>query len=331
MLCWKNKEWLLKEIHHRVKNNLQIVMSLLNSQAAYRHDSKTLSAIHESQHRVHTISLIHQKLYQKVALVEMASYIRELTEYLSDSFHIHSRIEFKLAVVPLDLDVTIAVPLGLLINEAVTNCLKYAFPAGRAGTVCISIRQEAGESYLLSIADDGMGLQPDFDPAVNRTLGTNLIRGLTKQLGGDRKIESLAGLTMFMTMTGLSREHFQLLYDEHLLEGPGLYNGEVFKEACRNNPHRQLRAKTFKAASHLMLPMQMTREGKFILSFYSREPEAYLPEHQGLLQRLEKPLTLDRLMALEEIEKLSEQLPQEKHYLEEEVNYVWFADHPGKA
>jgi two-component sensor histidine kinase len=128
----EEKEMLVREIHHRVKNNLQIVMSLLNSQTRYLRDDKALSAIKESHQRVRAISLIHQKLYQseRVALIDMAAYIRELTEHLGDSFDAQDRIRFDLAVAPLELDVALAVPLGLIINEAVTNSIKYAFPGG---------------------------------------------------------------------------------------------------------------------------------------------------------------------------------------------------------
>jgi two-component sensor histidine kinase len=192
----EEKEWLLKEIHHRVKNNLQIVMSLLNTQAAYLKDSKALSAIQESQQRVHAISLIHQKLYQaeKVALIQMESYIREVVDYLKEYFNNHDHIRFELAIAPLQLDVAIAVPLGLIINEAVTNCLKYAFPQGGEGIVSISLGPVDQENYLLIIEDDGIGLGPDFDITRTRTLGMNLIKGLSKQLKAGLQVESREGL-----------------------------------------------------------------------------------------------------------------------------------------
>jgi two-component sensor histidine kinase len=192
----EEKEWLLKEIHHRVKNNLQIVMSLLNSQAAHLKDGKALSAIQESQQRVHAISLIHQKLYQseKVALIQMDAYIREVVDYLKDCFNDHDRIGFQLAIAPLELDVAIAVPLGLIINEAVTNCLKYAFPQGGNGMVTINLTLIDGVDYLLIIEDDGIGLGTDFDITRTRTLGMNLIKGLSKQLKAKLQVESSGGL-----------------------------------------------------------------------------------------------------------------------------------------
>ena len=115
------KEWLLREIHHRVKNNLQIVMSLLNSQSAFINNDAALTAIHDSQHRVHAMSLIHQKLYssENVSSINMSVYIRELVSYLSESFDARKHIRFHLDIEPLEMDVSQAVPLGLILNEAI--------------------------------------------------------------------------------------------------------------------------------------------------------------------------------------------------------------------
>nr|WP_255651001.1 sensor histidine kinase [Cesiribacter sp. SM1] len=187
---------MLKEIHHRVKNNLHTVMSLLNSQACYLQDEKALSAIQESQHRVYAMSLIHQRLYQSknLARVELSAYVREVVEYLGDSFDVQERIRFCLSVACVELDVSIAVPLGLLINEAVTNSLKYGFADGRSGTVSIGVEALGEENYLLTIADDGMGLDKDFDPVQSNTLGMSLMRGLSRQLGGSFDIQSSTGV-----------------------------------------------------------------------------------------------------------------------------------------
>ncbi len=194
----EEKEMLIREIHHRVKNNLQIVMSLLSSQTRYLHDDKALSAIKESHQRVRAISLIHQKLYQseRVALIDMAAYIRELTEHLGDSFDAQDRIGFHLAVAPLELDVALAVPLGLIVNEAVTNAIKYAFPGGRTGTVAVSLVAVDGENHLLTVTDNGIGVGSDFDAGRSRTMGMSLMKGLSKQIKGTFKLESIGGLTI---------------------------------------------------------------------------------------------------------------------------------------
>jgi two-component sensor histidine kinase len=192
----EEKEWLLKEVHHRVKNNLQIVMSLLSSQAAYLQDDAALSAIRESQQRVYAISLIHQNLYQSenVSLISMATYVKEVVEYLLDSFQVQGRIGFRPDVAPVDLDIAIAVPLGLIINEAVTNSLKYAFPDDRKGSVRVSLQPVNGGDYLLNVGDDGIGPGSDFDLKCTRSLGMSLMKGLTKQLEGSMKIETTNGL-----------------------------------------------------------------------------------------------------------------------------------------
>ncbi len=192
------KEWLLKEIHHRVKNNLQIVMSLLNSQAASLEDQVALSAIQESQHRVQAMALIHQKLYQSeaVARIHMPSYIEEVVDYLRDFYRRPRPIQFRLDVEPIELDVTQAVPLGLIINEAITNAFKYAFPDGRAGTVCVNLYRLSRTTYQFTIADDGVGLPPGYVPSRSRSLGMTLMHGFSGQLGGELVITSARGLSI---------------------------------------------------------------------------------------------------------------------------------------
>jgi two-component sensor histidine kinase len=197
----EEKEWMLKEIHHRVRNNLQIVISLLNSQAAKLSDDSALSTIKESQHRVQAMALIHQKLYQseQVARVDMGAYIKELIVYLRDAYQQPGPVHFNLSVQPLELDVTLAVPLGLIINEAVTNALKYAFPGDRAGTVTLSLTPVGGTSYELGIADDGVGLPPGYDPARSRSLGMTLMHGLSEQLDGTLLITGPPGVSIHLT------------------------------------------------------------------------------------------------------------------------------------
>jgi two-component sensor histidine kinase len=194
----EEKEWMLKEIHHRVRNNLQIVISLLNSQAANLSDDSALSTIRESQHRVQAMALIHQKLYQseQLARVEMASYINDLIVYLRDAYQPHGLVRFNLSVEPLELDVTLAVPLGLIINEAVTNALKYAFPGDRSGTITLSLHAAEATTYQLEIADDGVGLPPGYDPAQSRSLGMTLMHGLSEQLEGALRISSSPGVNI---------------------------------------------------------------------------------------------------------------------------------------
>ena len=194
----EEKDWLLKEIHHRVKNNLQIVMSLLNSQTAYIDNQSALTAIHDSQHRVHAMSLIHQKLYnsENVAAIDMSVYIRELTSYLADSFNINQRIRFEFAVESLEMDVSQAVPLGLILNEAITNSIKYAFPDGMNGVVSISLSSTTPNQYLLSISDNGIGMPLGSNNKKPGSLGMSLMKGLSGDLDGNLSIENKNGTTI---------------------------------------------------------------------------------------------------------------------------------------
>jgi two-component sensor histidine kinase/tetratricopeptide (TPR) repeat protein len=190
------KEWLLKEIHHRVKNNLQVVMSLLDSQADSLQDKAALSAIQESQHRVQAMALIHQKLYQSESLarIPMTEYIEEVVAYLNDSYSLYQPIRFDVEVEDIELDVTLAVPLGLIINEAITNAFKYAFPDERSGTITVRLQRLEQASYELVIADDGVGLPASYDPSRSRSLGMTLIHGFSRQLGGKLIITSPPGM-----------------------------------------------------------------------------------------------------------------------------------------
>ncbi|SFN30253.1 Two-component sensor histidine kinase, contains HisKA and HATPase domains [Chitinophaga sp. YR627] len=190
------REWLLKEIHHRVKNNLQIVISLLNSQSLYLKDNAALNVIRESQHRMNSISLIHQKLYQgdNLSGIDMRDYIFELAIYLQDSFDTRGKIAFMMDIERLMLDVSQAVPLGLILNEAITNAIKYAFKERQEDAkINISFRQQEQQGLLLSISDNGAGLPPDFDLSTSSSLGMNLMQGLTRQLGGTMECKNKEG------------------------------------------------------------------------------------------------------------------------------------------
>lgn len=196
----EEKEWLMKEIHHRVKNNLQIVISLLSTQSNYLDNDIAYNAIRESQHRMQSISLIHQKLYQSenLALVDINSYIADLVTYLRDSFDTGTRITFEMDITDAELDVTRAVPLGLILNEAITNAIKYAFPDSRNGKISISLKPKGQNAFALTIHDNGIGLPPTIDIAKSKSLGMSLMWGLSKQLGGTLKVESGDGITIIV-------------------------------------------------------------------------------------------------------------------------------------
>jgi two-component sensor histidine kinase len=188
------KELLLKEVHHRVKNNLHIVMSLLESQSAYLKNDALL-AIQNSQNRVYTMSLIHQKLYQSetVSDIDMSVYLPELIHHLKDSFGLDHRIHFHTDIHPIRLDISQAIPVGLIINEAITNSIKYAFPDQRNGKVSIQMIRDKDNRIVLSIADDGMGLPDDFDYTRFNTLGMKLMKGLSEEIHARFKLENNNG------------------------------------------------------------------------------------------------------------------------------------------
>lgn len=197
------KEWLLKEIHHRVKNNLQIVISLLNTQSAYLDNEDALMAIQNSQHRMHAMSLIHQKLYQSdnLANIDMSWYVYELINYMKECFDTDRNINFVLEVEKTYLDVAQAVPLGLIINEAVNNTIKYAFPENRKGEVIIVLKNIGESNYELKIADNGVGLPENFNDIERDSLGMNLMIGLSDQIDGTFEMKNDNGLKITITFT----------------------------------------------------------------------------------------------------------------------------------
>ncbi|CAM3338772.1 histidine kinase dimerization/phosphoacceptor domain -containing protein [Zobellia roscoffensis] len=192
----KEKEFLLKEIHHRVKNNLEIVSSLLSLQAARIDDVYMLSTIQESQHRVQSMGMIHQKLYigKNLAAVEMKSYFEQLGEYIIDAFAANEQVHLKVEMQNLELDVDLAIPIGLIVNELFTNSLKYAFPKGRKGKIRISLVEEKGK-LKLEVMDNGIGKQLDTNTQ-GTGFGTQLVELLTKQLDGKMILKINQGTTV---------------------------------------------------------------------------------------------------------------------------------------
>lgn len=201
-----DKEWLLKEVHHRVKNNLQIIMSLLDSQSEYINNDAALAAIEDNLRRVHAMALIHQKLYQSddIATISMPEYINELVLYAHDSFDTAGRIRFEQAIGPLDLDVSQAIPMGLIINECIVNAIKYAFPNGQKGIVRINFYQDSADHLILNISDNGTGLPAGFNLKAHTSLGLDLMQGLAKQLNGSFDYENNNGLHITIRFPVLS-------------------------------------------------------------------------------------------------------------------------------
>ncbi|WP_442591551.1 histidine kinase dimerization/phosphoacceptor domain -containing protein [Pedobacter sp. AW31-3R] len=192
------KDLLLREVNHRVKNNLQIVMNLLQSQSVYLSNESAQQAILESQNRVRSIALIHDQLYktEHITEINLSSYIRELIYSLNDSLNRkNNNIRLKWEIDEISIDVSQAIPVGIILNEMVTNALKYAFPDHQMGTITILVKQ-IGDFIEMQISDNGVGLPADFDFDSTNTLGITLLKGLTGQLRGIFSVENDNGLTI---------------------------------------------------------------------------------------------------------------------------------------
>jgi PAS domain S-box-containing protein len=195
----KEKEALLQEIHHRVKNNLQIIASLLSLQSGYIRDPQTLMQFQESQGRIRSMALIHEKLYQSetLAKVDLADYVRTLVDILMRTYTANAKVQLEFRLEPATVSIDTAVPVGLMLNELVTNALKYAFPNGRSGHLLVTLGAEADGEFTLRVHDDGVGLAPDFQLEQANTLGLRLVRMFTRQLRADVTLRSEPGHTAF--------------------------------------------------------------------------------------------------------------------------------------
>ncbi|MBD2456440.1 PAS domain S-box protein [Nostoc sp. FACHB-87] len=200
----KEKEVLLKEIHHRVKNNLGIVSSLLQMQCRRTQDTEAAAILRDSQNRIASIALVHEKLYRSADLanIDFAQYIPDLTTHLFDSYNVTSNcIKLKIQVNNASLDIETAIPCGLIINELVSNALKYAFPHQSTGEITVSLEQQDNYNLILIIQDNGVGLPQNFDPKHTKTLGIILVQGLVKQLRGTIEVNSQQGTEFKITFT----------------------------------------------------------------------------------------------------------------------------------
>lgn len=198
----REKEVLLKEIHHRVKNNLQVVSSLLGLQSRTIEDGALRKMFQESQNRVHSMALIHESLYQSANLseIDFPAYIDQLANYLFRSYGIDShRVQLTAAIDELRLTIDTAVPCGLIINELVSNSLKYAFPDGRSGRIQIEMHQDDHRCIRLAVIDDGVGLPDGVGEPGTKSLGLRLVRTLSDQLDATLDMASDGGARITLT------------------------------------------------------------------------------------------------------------------------------------
>ncbi len=194
----KEKEALIKEMSHRVTNNLQVISSLLNLQAGYITDEPARRVFMESQNRLKALALIHDKLYQSEDLtsIDFSGYIRNLIVHLFRAYKVNAHaITLQLDLDPVALDVDRAVPCGLIINELVSNALKYAFPNGKTGEVRIDLHGDDERRLILAVGDNGIGFPTGIDFRKTASLGMQLVNTLTDQIEGTITLERNCGTT----------------------------------------------------------------------------------------------------------------------------------------
>jgi PAS domain S-box-containing protein len=192
---FQEKEMLLKEIHHRVKNNFMIISSLLNLQSQYIGDEKSLELFKESQNRARSMAIIHERLYQSSDLkrIDFGEYIRSLTHELFHTYNAdHGRIKLKINVQNILLDINIAIPLGLIVNELITNSLKHAFTDGKLGKINVNF-YPIDEHYEFIVKDNGIGFPEDIDFQKTNSLGLQMIKVLTSQIDGQIELDNNNG------------------------------------------------------------------------------------------------------------------------------------------
>lgn len=181
------KEILLKEVHHRVKNNLQVISGILHKQAQKSPDQKVKEMMEEGQSRIKSMAMIHQKLYQTKDFtnIDITSYIKELSNSISYSTSQQdTRVKLELNLCKTSFHIDIAIPLGLILNELLTNAYKYAFEGRSNGTISVIVKEKRTHLFEMIVRDNGMGLPQDIEQRANKSLGINLVKGLAWQLRG---------------------------------------------------------------------------------------------------------------------------------------------------
>ena len=197
------KETLLREIHHRVKNNLQIITSLLGLQARYQNDDALLKQFEEAQHRIRSMALVHEKLYQSnnVGRINFRSYITQLADEVLAASSVAAPIQMRMDIDDAHISIDQAVPCGLIVNELLTNAIKYAFPADRVRMpeITILFRHREGGASDLVISDNGVGVPAGIEMGKTESLGLSLVPILAQQLRGTARMDRTNGSTFSIT------------------------------------------------------------------------------------------------------------------------------------
>jgi len=191
----REKEVIIKEVHHRVKNNMQDISGFLELQSNYIEDPLAVEKLIECQRRVRTMALVHEKLYQSKSLVAInaAEYIKSLIADLMDSYSLSTPVDVSVDVDDVNITLDMAIPCGLIINELVTNSLKYAFFGRPEGKLSLTLHHQEDHTFSLVVQDDGVGLPPDYEARSKASLGMQLVNVLVRQLGGEMKTDSDQG------------------------------------------------------------------------------------------------------------------------------------------
>jgi PAS domain S-box-containing protein len=196
----KEKEVLLQEVHHRVKNNLQVISSILNLQSSYVNDPKTLEILRESQQRIKSMSFIHETIYRTAdfSRLEFMDYIKTIASNLIQSYRTAAtRVDFIPDMQSVGLNLDQAIPCGLIINELVSNALKYAFKGRKKGTLTVVLKEENND-VILAVKDDGVGLPKDFAFEKNNSLGIQLVYALLEQIDATMRVDQSNGTEFFI-------------------------------------------------------------------------------------------------------------------------------------
>ena len=197
----KEKEVMLQEIHHRVKNNMQIILSLLRLQCSRIEDEKIRELFRDSQNRIRSMALIHEKLYRSedFSRVDFSDYIQSIMDHLLSTYGAAGKeISYELDIKDVFLDINKAIPCGLIINELLSNSLKHAFPGNRKGKITVKMTAKEGNKFSLIMEDNGIGFPADFDFHKMDTLGMQVVTDLVKQIDGTIELDRTKGTTFII-------------------------------------------------------------------------------------------------------------------------------------
>lgn len=204
----REKEFLIREIHHRVKNNLLVVQSLLRLPLKHLRDEEAKEYLRESLNRVKSMSMIHERLYRThdLSSINASEYIYSLGRMLFNSYEVGAdRIKLKFSVPDIPLDVDVMIPCALILNELISNALKYAFPGERKGTIRVELQKAPGDEYVLLVADDGVGLPSDLDVYKTESMGMQIVTSMVNQLNGNLVLSRDGGTEFRITFNDRKR------------------------------------------------------------------------------------------------------------------------------